>query len=122
MMGCDKEWVLPSRWRRRGELALPSRLGAGRSHPFPSRKLVFPHGAIRQFPFLSFSTRHLCLSFLLVVSGGCLSVGRERFVNLSRDPQAVQQHGQLPGHSHHRLPLGSLSPALRKLESPLPQC
>ena len=43
--------------------------------------------------------------------GLCLARVVERFVNLTRNPEAVQQHGELPRHGHHGPLLGVLAAA-----------
>jgi len=42
----------------------------------------------------------------------------EGVVDIARDPQAVEEDGQLAGHRHHRSLLGVLSPAFGELETP----
>jgi len=45
----------------------------------------------------------------------------EGVVDIARDPQAVEEDGQLAGHRHHRSLLGVLASAFGELETPAAQ-
>jgi hypothetical protein len=92
----------------------------GRDQPRPSATLGSPSrcSAIFTSSLLVCMLHHLCSSHLLRLS----PIGVvEWFVDLPAHPQAVQEHGELPSHGHHRPLLGVLATPGGYLLSVAPQ-